>query len=54
MIPLGPSAVRTIRDRLLQYPFDRLYGAFGRHVLMDAQGVIERSAEKYLRQIAEG
>lgn len=51
MIPLGPSAIRGILASLEPFAFERIYGAFGRHVLSDAKGVVQRSAERYLRFI---
>lgn len=52
MIPLGAAAVRRIVDDLRPFQFDRIYGGFpGRVVTHDAKGVLERSAERYLRAI---
>jgi len=46
--------VRRIVESLRPYAVDRLYGAFaGRWVERDAQAVIERSAERQLRFMAE-
>ncbi|MFN7922173.1 MAG: MBL fold metallo-hydrolase [Bryobacteraceae bacterium] len=52
-IPLGPGAVRRIAAGLAQLEFDRMYGAFGRHLMSGARQTIARSAERYLRAIAE-
>jgi hypothetical protein len=52
MIPLGPRAIRRIVDDLRPLAFERIYGGFpGKVVSRDARGVIERSAERYLRAI---
>jgi hypothetical protein len=52
MIPLGPTAVRRIVDDLRPFAFERIYGGFpGKVVSSDAKGVIERSAERYLRAV---
>jgi hypothetical protein len=47
-IPFDAAAVRRITRTLDQLSFDRLYGAFGRHLLHDAKGVIARSRDRYL------
>src|SRR5262245_37305211 len=55
LIPLGPSAIRTIAGRLAALEFDRLYGAFaGQLVGEGAAEVVARSAERYLRAISDG
>jgi len=51
MVPLGSPAIRRIVQSLEPLEFDRVYGAFGRHVKSDAKGVIQRSAERYLSRI---
>ena len=53
MIPFNAKQIRQITGSLEPWSFDRLYGAFGRHVLTDAKGAIARSAERYLKAIAE-
>jgi hypothetical protein len=50
-IPLDARAVRRITRTLDPLPFDRLYGAFGRHLLHDAKGAIARSRDRYLAAI---
>jgi hypothetical protein len=56
MIPLNATAIRRIMSTLGAYKFDRLYGAFparGKGVVVsDANGVVSRSAERYLRAIS--
>ena len=42
-------AVRRIAASLEPFEFDRLYGAFGRHILSDAKGAVRRSVERTLR-----
>jgi hypothetical protein len=49
--PFGPTVVRQILSSLENVPFDRLYGAFGRHLLTGAKEVIARSASRYLSAI---
>jgi len=54
-IPLPPGAVRGIVDALKPYRFERIYGAFPRRtVTADGGGVVERSAERYLKAIGSG
>ncbi len=52
-IPFDARTVRQITRSIADLPFDRLYGAFGRHVPGDAKGVIARSEARYLRAIGE-
>ena len=54
LIPLPPQAIERIVRALEPFEFERVYGAFGRHVLTDGKGAIERSVERYLRAISEG
>ena len=51
MVPLGAPAIRRIVRSLEPLEFDRIYGAFGRHVMSDAKRVVQRSAERYLSRI---
>jgi hypothetical protein len=52
LIPLGPAAIRQIVKSLKPFAFDRLYGAFPDQVVKtDAKAAVERSADRYLRQI---
>ena len=52
LIPLGPTAIRQVVRSLKPFAFDRLYGAFPDQVVKaDAKAAVERSADRYLRQI---
>ena len=52
LIPLGPAAIRQVVKSLKPFAFDRLYGAFPDQVVKaDAKAAVERSADRYLRQI---
>jgi hypothetical protein len=54
MVPVGARAVRHIVDAVTPFAFERLYGAFwDREIVEDGRGAIERSADRYLRAIAE-
>lgn len=50
-IPLDPATVRGIVDAVEPYPYERVYGAFGRHVLQDGKGAVHRSAERYIEHV---
>jgi glyoxylase-like metal-dependent hydrolase (beta-lactamase superfamily II) len=50
-IPFDAGTVNAITRVLDPLPFDRLYGAFGRHLLQDAKATIARSRERYLAAI---
>ena len=55
MIPLNGTAIRHVKASLAPLKYDRLYGAFvarGRGVVLtDAKGVVDRSADRYLKAI---
>ena len=52
LIPLPASAVRHIAEAVHPFPFDRIYGGWWESVVgSDAQIAVERSAERYIRQI---
>jgi hypothetical protein len=54
MIPLPASKVAAIAAAVRPYAFDRLYGGWWEKVVMtEAKGVVERSAERYFRALAE-
>lgn len=54
LIPLPPSKVRAIAQALEPYPFDAIYGAWwGRVVPRDGSAVVRRSAERYVRAVAD-
>lgn len=52
-IPLDPTTVRGIVDAVEPYPYERVYGAFGRHVLADGKGAVHRSAERYITHVTD-
>jgi glyoxylase-like metal-dependent hydrolase (beta-lactamase superfamily II) len=53
LIPLPASSVEAIAEALRPFEFDVLYGAWwGRIVPSDAKGIVERSAERYVRALA--
>ena len=49
-----PRTVRHIAEAVRPFPFERLYAAFGRPVETDANGAVQRSAERYIRHISGG
>jgi hypothetical protein len=52
MIPLGGGAVKRIVNDLRPFAFTKIYGGFpGKVVEQDGKGVVERSAQRYLRAI---
>lgn len=54
LVPLPASRVRAIVDAVAPFDFDRIYGGWwGLHVESDARAAVARSAERYLRAIAE-
>ena len=53
LIPLSAARVRSVVAAVSAYDFDRIYGAWpGRVVEAGARGVVERSAERYIRALA--
>jgi hypothetical protein len=51
-IPLSAPRVQGVVDALKGYKFDRIHGAFtDRTIWSDGRGVLERSAERYLKII---
>lgn len=49
MMPLSERVVRRIADTAASWRFERIYGAFpGRNVMEDGNGVVERSANRYI------
>lgn len=50
-VPFNAATVTSITRALEPLRFDRLYGAFGRHILQDAKGTIARSRDRYLAAI---
>jgi hypothetical protein len=52
LIPLPAAAVEGIAGALEPFEFDVLYGAWwGRIGRGDAKGIVERSAERYVRAL---
>lgn len=53
LVPLDAKAVTAISKTVQPYRFEAIYGAFpGRTVESNGNGVVERSAERYLKAIA--
>jgi hypothetical protein len=52
-MPLSGRTVQRIAAALEGLRFDRIYGAFGLHVLKDGNDVVRRSAERYV-ELLEG
>jgi len=52
-IPMRPSDVRVIRERVAMLEFDDVYGyTWGRNILGHARSAVDASFERYLRAIA--
>jgi hypothetical protein len=52
LIPLPASEVSRIRDTILPYKFDRIYGAwFDRVIPVNAHQAVQRSADRYIRAL---
>lgn len=51
LIPLDAGTVQRIIDAVEPYPFDTLYGSFGRAVTPDAHGAVRRSAARYIAHL---
>ena len=51
LTPLPAAAVQRVVSAVLPYEFDRLYGAFARHILHDARGAVVRSLDRYLHSL---
>ncbi len=52
LIPLGPTAIRSIVERIEPFAFEQIYGGWWQaNVLSDAKAAVVRSAERYLRAI---
>jgi hypothetical protein len=52
-LPLSGGTVARIAARLETKAFDRLYGAFGLHIIEDAGAVVSRSAARYRDLLAQ-
>ncbi len=54
MIPLAPAAVRHMRDRLLPFAYEDLFGfTWGRQVIGDAKHAVADSFDRYLAAVAD-
>ncbi|HEV7237117.1 MAG TPA: MBL fold metallo-hydrolase [Ktedonobacteraceae bacterium] len=54
MIPLPASEIRRMRDAIMPYNFERLYGMrFESVVAPDAKNAVLRSADRYIRALSE-
>jgi glyoxylase-like metal-dependent hydrolase (beta-lactamase superfamily II) len=53
LIPLNAAAINRVVASLEPFQFDRIYGAFGHVVEEDGSQAVKRSAERYLKAIAE-
>ena len=54
LIPLPAAAIRRICDGIAPYSFERLYGMrFESVVAPDAKNVVLKSAERYMKALAE-
>lgn len=52
LIPLSAKKVQYIVDTTLQFPFERIWGAFEhRQVMEDGHGSVRRSAERYIKYL---
>ena len=53
LIPLGPTAINRIVEKIEPFAFEQIYGAWWKaSVLADAKAAVARSAERYLRWIS--
>ena len=53
LIPLGPTAINRILERIKPFPFEQIYGAWwNANVLTEAKAAVARSAERYMRWIS--
>lgn len=52
LIPLRPSNVRRIRERLQGYAFDDIFGfTWGRNIIGDARAAVDASFDRYLQAV---
>jgi hypothetical protein len=55
LIPLPAASVRRVADSVAPFPYDRIYGAWWDRIIpADASGIVERSAQRYIKAITEG
>jgi len=53
LIPLGPTSIRQILERIERFPFEQIYGGWWKaNVLSNAKDAVRLSAERYLRWIS--
>jgi hypothetical protein len=51
LLPLDPVAVDAIARRVQRFRFARIYGGWWGHVVTDADGVVRRSASRYVDRL---
>ena len=52
-IPMGPTAVQTIRKRVADLAFEDVYGyTWGRNILGGARSAVDASFDRYFRAVA--
>jgi hypothetical protein len=52
LIPLGPTAINRVVERIEPFSFEQIYGGWWKaNVLADAKAAVATSAERYLRWI---
>ncbi|MFN8512136.1 MAG: hypothetical protein U0232_23410 [Thermomicrobiales bacterium] len=55
LIPLPAASVRRVADSVAPFPYDRIYGAWWDRIIpTDASGIVERSAQRYIKAITVG
>lgn len=55
LIPLPAASVRRVADSVASFPYDRIYGAWWDRIIpTDASGIVERSAQRYIKAITVG
>ena len=55
LIPMSEAKVRGILDAIDGFSFDRIYGGWwGRNVMSGGMEAVQRSAERYVKHIADG
>ena len=52
LIPLDPDTVGDIARRVERFPFDRIYGGWWGHVVLDdGAAAVRRSADRYVARV---
>src|SRR3954454_20095823 len=54
LIPLDAASVEEIARRVGGFRFDRVYGGWWSHVVVDAAEVVQRSARRYIARLQGG